>query len=219
MKGIIPFDLSELASYNVNVDGQPEVIWQPLYDYQAYPAAGFTGNLLFFQVPIGQLLGAAIRTLEDTNMRSQGRLPTPKNAALVSVEVFFRPGAAPSVVPGVSALAANINDVDAVHGSRMSLSLRIGDKTYLEESPLGAMPAQFRVDGLAALAGTYAAGTTQAIGYAAFCGPLYQIVPLRLIANQEFAVTVTSPVAVPLPSAVAGRIGVRLGALQYRLAQ
>jgi hypothetical protein len=81
------------------------------------------------------------------------------------------------------------------------------------------MPAQFRIDGLQALAGTFAAGETQVTDYAAFCGPRYQIVPLRLVSNQEFSVFISSPVAVPLPSGVDGRIGVRLIAQRYRLAQ
>jgi hypothetical protein len=215
MKGEIPFDLTTLDTFNVNRDGEPEVIYQPLYDIQAYPLAGFTGDLLFFQTPIGQ----AAKTLEDTNMRSAGRMPTPKNAALVAIEVFFRPAGVPSATGAI--VAANWNDVNAVHGSRMSLTLRIGDKTYLEESPLGVMPMQFRVDGGAALSDTTTAAAARVtkIDYAAFCGPLYQIVPLRLIANQEFSVKITSPVLVPLPSGADGRIGVRLQALQYRLSQ
>ena len=215
MKGIVPFSIDELDGFNVNKDGEPEVIYQPLYHYQAYPAAGFTGPLLFFQTQIG----ATGILLEDTNLRTAGRMPTPKNAALVGIEVFFRPGSTPSATGAI--VAANLNDVNAVHGGRMSLSLRIGDKTYLEEAPLGAMPMQFRVDGIAALSDTTTAAASRVTvqSYAAFCGPAYQLVPMRLIANQEFSVTINSPAAVALPSGVAGTIGVRLAALQYRLAQ
>lgn len=218
-QGVQPFDISTLESFNVNVDGQPEVQQQPLYDYQTYPLAGFAGGLLFFQVAIGQILGAAARTLEDTNMRSQGRMPQYVNAAITAIEVFFRPGGVPSATGAI--VAANWNDVNAVHGSRMSLTLKIGDKPYLEEAPLGAMPAQFRIDGAAALSDTTtaAAARVTTIGYAAFCGPRYQIVPLRLVSNQEFSVTINSPAAVPLPSGVDGRIGVRLICQRYRLAQ
>lgn len=216
MRGVVPFNLSELANYNVNVDGEPEVIWQPLYHYQTYPNAGFTGPMVFFQVQVGN--PAAVQ-LEDTNLRTAGRMPTPKNEAVVGIEVFFRPGNVPFT--SNSSAASNWNDVNAVHGSRMSLSFRIGDKTYLEEAPLGAMPMQFRVDGGAALSDTTTAGATQRskIDYAAFCGPPYLVVPMRLIANQEFAVTINSPAAVALPSGQDGRIGIRLNGMQYRLAQ
>jgi hypothetical protein len=215
MRGVVPFNLEELQSYNVNVDGEPEVIWQPLYHYRTYPNAGFTGPMLFFQEQIGQT-GVS---LEDTNLRTAGRMPTPKNEALVGIEVVFRPGNVPFT--SNSAAQSNWNDVNAVHGGRMSLQLRIGDKIYLEEAPLGAMPMQWRVDGGAALSDTTTAGATQRskIDYAAFCGPAYLLVPLRLIANQEFSVTINSPAAVALPSGVDGRIGIRLNGVQYRLAQ
>lgn len=215
MRGVVPFNLDELSNYNVNVDGEPEVIWQPLYHYQTYPLAGFTGPMLFFQAQVGQA-GVA---LEDTNLRTAGRMPTPKNEALVGIEVVFRPGGVPSATGAI--VAANWNDVNAVHGGRMSLSLRIGDKTYLEEAPLGVMPMQFRVDGGAALSDTTTAAASRVtkIDYAAFCGPPYLLVPLRLIANQEFSVTINAPAAVALPSGVDGRIGVRLNGMQYRLAQ
>ena len=216
MRGVVPFNLEELANYNVNVDGEPEVIWQPLYHYQTYPAAGFTGPLVFFQVAIGNPVGVA---LEDTNLKSAGRMPTPKNQALVAIEVAFFPGGVPSATGAI--VAANWNDVVAVHSGRMSLQLTIGDKTYLQEAPLGTMPMQFRVDGAAALSDTTTAAASRVtkIDYAAFCGPPYLLVPLRLIANQEFNVTINAPAAVALPSGVAGRIGVRLGGMQYRLAQ
>jgi len=215
MKGIVPFSIDDLETFNVNKDGEPEVIYQPLYHYQTYPLAGFTGPLLFFQTNVG----AAGILLEDTNMRTAGRMPTPKNAALVGIEVVFRPGNLP-MAPG-SVTVSNWNDVNAVHGGRMSLSLRIGDKTYLEEAPLGTMPMQWRCDGVAALSDSTTAGAAQRtkIDYAAFCGAPYLLVPMRLIANQEFSVTINSPAAVALPSGVDGKIGVRLAALQYRLAQ
>jgi hypothetical protein len=215
MRGVVPFSIEELDGFNVNKDGEPEAIWQPLYHYQTYAAAGFTQPMLFFQAQIGQP-GV---TLEDTNLRTAGHMPTPKNFAAIGIEVFFRPGNVPGPVEGAAVVSRNWNDVNAVHGSRMSLSLRIGDKTYLEEAPLGVMPMQFRVDGAAALAGTFAAGESQVIDYAAFCGPPYLLVPMRFIANQEFSVTINSPAAVPLPSGVDGRIGVRLNGIQYRLAQ
>lgn len=214
MKGIIPPSIDDLHTFNVNVDGQPEVTWQPLYDYQTYPLAGFTGETVFFQVPIG-----GTKTIEDTNLRSQGRLPTPVNMVITAIEMWFRPG---SVVSATGALVArNWNDVNAFQGGRMSIRFRIGDKDYLNEAPLGVMPAQFRLGGGAALSDTTtaAAARVTVIDYAAMCGPLYQVVPMRLISNQEFLAAVNSPAVVALPSGVDGRFGVRLQGYRYRLAQ
>ena len=87
MRGLTPPSLAQLEQYNVNVDGQPEVIWQPLYDYQVYAAAGFTSQR-FFNVPAGQ----AGKTFDDTNLETAGVLPVPQNMAITSVEVVFFPG-------------------------------------------------------------------------------------------------------------------------------
>lgn len=215
MKGLIAPTLQQLEAYNVNVDGQPEVIWQPIYDYQAYPAAGFTGRLDFFQVPAGQ----GGKTFEDTNMETAALLPVPVNMAITAVEVVFRPA---NVVSATGAIVGlNWNDVNAVQGSRMSLEIVIGSKTYLIEAPLGALPNQFRVAGAAALSDTTTAAAARVtkIDYAVMAGPLYQIVPLRLISQQNFRVSINSPAAVALPSTVAGRIGIRLHGFRYRLAQ
>ena len=60
----------------------------------------------------------------------------------------------------------------------------------------------------------------QQIDYAVFAGAIYNIVPLRLISQQNFRVDlVWSNGAVPLPSGVDGRIGVQLNGFRYRLAQ
>lgn len=215
MRGIIPPGIPDLHNFNVNVDGQPEVTWQPIYDYQVYPAAGFTGETLFFQVPIGQ----GGKTIEDTNLRSQGRMPTPHNMVVTAVEILFRPGAVPSRTGAI--VATNWNDVNAFQGSRMSFRFRIGDKDYLNEAPLGVAPNQFRVAGGAALSDTTTAAASRVtvIDYATMAGPLYQVVPMRLISNQEFVLAINSPAVVALPSTVAGRFGARLQGFRYRLAQ
>ncbi len=41
MQGLRAPSLAQLEQYNVNVEGQPEVVYQPMYDLQVHPAAGF----------------------------------------------------------------------------------------------------------------------------------------------------------------------------------
>lgn len=219
MRGLSIITLDELQRYDVNVEGQPVVTWQPIWDYQAYPNAGFTGQRLFFQEPIG----TNDKTLEDTNLRSQGRLSTPVNMLITGIEAVFWPG----VDPWLSTLVAQdvgdsiANDLYAVHNGEMSFRFQIGDKVWLEEGPLGVFPTQFWLDGFGAVHYTQAAAASATVkgDYASFRGPMYQITPFRLISNQEFSVLVNSPAAIALPSGVDARWGFRLHGYRFSLAQ
>lgn len=214
-RGLIPPNMTDLTSFNVNVEGQPEVQWQPIYDYQAYPNAGFTGETLFFQVPAGQ----AAKTVEDTNMTAQGRLPTPVNMVVTALEIYFTPG---NVISATGAIVArNWNDVNAFNRGRMSFRFRIGDKDYAQEAPLNVLPQVFGLGGGAALSDTTTAAASRVtvIDYARAVGPVYQVVPMRLISNQQFFAAINSPAVVALPSGVDGRFGVRAQGFRFRLAQ
>lgn len=216
MRGLQAPNLQQLEAYNVNVDGQPEVIWQPLFDFQTYPAAGFT-NLRFFNVGAG----SGGKTFDDTNLESPaGSLPVPVNMAITSVEVVFFPGSVQGrEVAGGAVLNQNWNDVQAV-GEAGHISLVIGSKEYLLDGPLGRFPPTFRQAGVAGITGTPAAAAIQGVDYAVWAGPVYNIVPLRLISQQNFRVDVNfANGVVALPSTVDGRIGVRLNGFRYRLAQ
>ncbi len=217
-RGLTAPNLQQLEAFNVNVDGQPEVIWGPLFDTQVYPNAGFT-NLQFFAVPQGQ----AGKTFDDTNMEVAAVLPVPTNMAITSIEIFFFPGNEVHVLGTAAANAAisNWNDVQAVMEAG-HLSLVIGSKEYALDAPLGRFPQTFRIAGAAALsdATTLAAAQNSSIDYAVMAGAAYAIVPLRLISQQQFRVDlVFSNGVVALPSTVDGRIGVRLNGFRYRLAQ
>lgn len=74
------------AKFAVNRPGQIEAIRQPLYDLQAYPAAGAT-SLTFFAVPNGQ----SSKTLSDTNMETAGSLPNPKRFLVLGISLQFFP--------------------------------------------------------------------------------------------------------------------------------
>ncbi len=218
MRGLEAVSIADLEAYDVNVDGQPLVTWQPQWDYQDYPNAGFTGERLFFQIPIGQ----ASKTLEDTSMSGQGRLPTPVNMMVTGIEAVFFSGASPVELAGGVAVTSSIwNDLYAVHNGRLSVKFKIGDKTWLEEAPIGVMPSCFWLDGPAAIHYTQAAAADELakIDYASFRGPPYQVVPFRLISNQQFSLTVNSPAAIALPSGVDGRWGFRLHGYKFALAQ
>lgn len=216
-RGLTAPNLQQLEAYNVNVEGQPEVIWQPLYDIQTYAAAGFT-NQQFFAVPQGQ----AGKTFDDTNMETAAVLPVPINMAITSIEVVFFPGNLINVGGTTALLLAaesNWNDAQAVHEAG-HLSLVIGSKEYALDAPLGRFPQTFRLAGAAALASQTTTLLGQQIDYASFAGAAYAVVPLRLISQQQFRVDlVFSGGVVALPSTNDGRIGVRLNGFRYRLAQ
>lgn len=216
MLGLKAPSLAQLEQYNVNVEGQPEVIYQPIYDFQVYPGAtGFT-ELAFFQVPEGQ----AGKTFDDTNMSITAALPVPINMAVTDVQVWFFPDGVPGRTGLIATTGNNWNDVEAVLAAG-NLQLEIGSKEYLVDAPLMKFPPQGRLAGAAALSDTTTAGAGQGsqIDYSTGAGRIYDIVPLRLISQQNFVVRLRFGTAVPTPSAQDGRIGVALGGFRYRLAQ
>jgi len=218
MRGLQPVSIETLQQYNVNVEGVPDVIWQPIYDYQTYANAGFTGQTLFFQVPKGQ----GGKTIEDTNMGTGGRIPSPVNMLVTGIEAVFFPGQPPAAVSGAAVAITDqmLNDLYAVHNGRMSFRLTIGDQPWLDEAPIGVFPSQFYLDGFSAIHYTQAmaADETAVLAYASFRGPMYQVMPYRLISNQEFVVSVNSPAVIALPSGDDARWGFRLHGYRFRLA-
>lgn len=213
-KGLVPPRVSAAKKYDVNRPGQVEAFYQPLYDFQTYAAAGQT-QLTFFALPVGQ----GGKTLADTNMESAAALPAPKEMLVTGIEVAFFPGPPPAV-HGAQAASTHWNDSWAVFESGW-LDFFIGSKSYLTDAPVGKFSNSFRLGGAAALADatTLAADSQSVIGYSAFVGPLYEITPVKLVANQNFNVTLNWPAVVATPSTVAGRIGIILNGFQYRLSQ
>lgn len=209
-----PPNITALQSYNVNRAGQPEVIWQPLYDYQAYPMVGAT-QLTFFQTPFGQ--GGS--TLGDTNMSAAGQLPRPQEFLITGIQVYFKPGNAVAVAgQAAAAIQENWNDVNDILFGESFLKLFIGSKDYLIDGPLGKFTQCFGITG-----GGWSMGTTTAdmngrwIDYAKHSGRYYSITPVKLPANQNFNVTLNFPTAIA--ASVAGTIGVILDGFLYRLSQ
>ena len=211
-RSVVP--LSEIGKYAVNRPGQQEALYQPLYDYQTYAAAGQT-SLTFFAIPQGQ----GGKTIHDTNMETASALPNPKTFLIQGIEIVFFSGVVPGIF-GAQAAATYLNDVNAVHQSG-HVQLFIGSKPYLDEAPIGVFPPSFRLGGMAALADTTtaAADAQSRIDYATMAGATYSITPFFLPSQQNFKVTVDWPAVVALPSTVAGRIGVRLLGTLYRNSQ
>lgn len=214
MAGRTPPSPDALKRFDVNRPGAVEAIFQPLYDFQAYAAAGQT-QLTFFQDP----QGSNSKTLADTNMESAGQLPAPKEMLVTGIELVFWSGVTPGI-HGAQVAADYWNDVHAVMKSGW-LNFFIGSKSYLTDAPVGKFPASFRLGGVADSSdSTTAAADSQTLTqYATFSSRPYEITPVRLPSNQNFNVTLNWPSAVALPSAVAGRIGVMLQGFQYRLSQ
>lgn len=209
-------DMLNPEQYRVNVNGVMEAISQPLYSYQAYPAAGTAQPLQFFQSqPIGTI------TAEDTNMQLPGQLPAPQSFLVQGIGVDYLPGTATTRF-GAQSANGQLNDVYAIL-RRGVLILTIGSKNYLQEGPLLQLPPRSHINGLAAAADATTAGanlqTFASVGFAD--GPVFTPRPLLIPPSQNFSVTLAWPAgAIAIPSAdVAARIGVQLYGTLYRPAQ
>lgn len=204
--------LQNLRQFDVNVPGGKEAIFQPLYDYQTYAAAGQT-SLNFFQVPKGQ----AGKTIQDTNMDTAGSLPNGKEFLIQAIEVAFFPGADPGLL---QAPAAAVFLEDAYKFSKSGhLQLFIGSKPYLDEAPIGVFGQSFGLEGFAALSDSTTASATgqSVIQYAKPLSNVYQITPVKLTSQQNFQVTMDWAAAIAISADA--RVGVRLLGTLYRNAQ
>jgi hypothetical protein len=229
--------LAELSRFDVNRAGQVEGIRQSLYDYAVYATAGTT-QISFFQTPQGQgatsssgAVAGSPKTLADTNMTMAGSLPAPQNFLLESIEVAFEPGSVntaatftlQNLIAFNAAAAATvggaINDVNAIRQTGY-LNLFIGSKSYLTEAPIGRFPPKAGLQLSAAVASNSATVGELMAASARFGGRPYAVQPpIRLIATQNFSVTLNWPAAVATPSGFNGRIGVILDGYLYRNSQ
>jgi len=209
-----PPNISSLQEYNVNRAGQPEVIWQPLYDYQVYAMAGAT-NMTFFQ----RSVGSAGTTYADTNMSIPGMLPRPQEFLITGIQVYFKPGNAVNRSSVVAATVfENWNDISDIVFGNSFLKLFIGSKDYLIDGPIGKFPPAFGIAGMAAYMGSTTADMNgRGTDYAKAAGRYYSITPVKIPANQNFNVSLNFPVAIA--ASVAGTVGVILDGFLYRLSQ
>lgn len=203
---------AQAARYNAlaPINGK-EAIYQPLYDYLTYAAAG-QASLQFFQTPI-----SGTKTIADTNMDQAGALPAGKEFLVQAIEVAFFPGADPATntAPAASVFAEDVYKF-AKSGH---LQFYVGSKPYLDEAPIGVFGQSFGLEGFAAMADSSTAGATghTAINYAKLASNVYQITPVKLTSQQNFRVTMDWAAAVAISADA--RVGVRLLGTMYRSAQ
>lgn len=197
--------IAEVQKFKVSNARALEAKFQPLYDYQVYPAAG-TAELTFFAVPSGQ----SGKTLNDTNMEIAGSLPSPQSFLTTAIQVCFWPGGLTAAF-GAQAVCQNVNDVSAVARSGR-LEVMVSNKLILGDGPLGIFPPDFRLATSHALTDqtTPGANLLSRVDYAVFAGRTYEVTPFLIESAQAFNVKMKWPILVPLPSVLAGRIGVRL---------
>jgi len=208
--------LTDLQKYNVNRAGQMEVVRQSLYDFQTYTGVSGHTQLTFFQVPQGQ----GGKTKYDTNMEVAGSLPNPKNFFVTSIEILFYPGSLiDTFTVAAAALPQQADDVYTFSKSGW-LDFFIGSKSYLIEAPLGVFPSKNRLNIDSALASNSATVGELKSEYAAMAGQPFILDPgILLVPTQNFNVTLNWPTAVPMPSTVDARVGVRLNGYLYRNSQ
>jgi len=215
-----------IQSHTVGVAGQKDVIWQPLYDAQAYPSAG-QAVFTFFAVPQGQGTssapgaGAVAKTAWDTNIVNNNQLPLGQEFYAIGSETLFFPGvnnststtASFGIEPGLSGSVVGqfINDVYNVGNGGLKV-LTVGtDRKYINDGPLNLFPPATRLAGLAAVAtGNTTLTDTAQVVYAVWSGEPYTLVPIYIQSTQQFTLQITFAAAIPTVSTQIARIIERL---------
>lgn len=181
--GVSPLNARKVAQkYGVNIADTVECIYQPLYEYQTYPAAGQL-NFTFFQTPVGQ----AGNTFADTNMLSAGQIPKGQMQLVtgIQVELYLDP----ADIYDAADQDVFLRDFYSVMRADAFLEFTIGSKPYLRQGPLGKFPQTHRIIADLALAAT-AAAATEGASFAQGAGAVFDIVPLQLVSNQNFSVAI-----------------------------
>lgn len=121
-----------------------EQVGRVLYHIQDYGTAGAL-KFAFF----GKAKGDATNGLGDTNMDTSNGLSAGSRIMLMGMQIALLPGANP-VQQAAASFKSHLNDANAVLMGLSYVTLKIGNKTYVEEGPIGRFPAGF---GLAVGAG------------------------------------------------------------------
>lgn len=215
----------QIAQYRSSLN-QQDVIWNPQYDLQLYPAAG-QGAFTFFGTPIGQGTtsapgGAGAKTIQDTNMVQGSSFPAGNQFLAVGIEFDYFPANNPGFLGagGAAVTGRNTNDLYTV-GKAGIVTLTVQNRIYVQDGPLNKFPSQTNLVGLTALsdATTAGAGLFSQIEYASWGGLAYNIVPILIKETQAFSLAVAFAGLVPTISTQTGRIGARLLGKMIRNAQ
>lgn len=215
-----------IQAHTVGVPGTQDVIWGPLYDAQAYPAAGSL-LLTFFAQPQGQGTssapgaGAVNKTVFDTNMITNNQLSLGNEFYAIGSETLFFPGvnnststtAAFGIEPQVASAGIGefINDIYNVGNGGIKV-LTVGtDRKYINDGPLNLFPPATRLAGFGALSATATTITTIAqYQYAVWSGEPYTLVPIYIQSTQQFTLVVSFAGLIPTPSGQPARMIERL---------
>lgn len=208
--------MADPSQFAVNVPGTYEAISQPLYHYQAYPAAGTANPLTFFAVP-----QTGTVTMEDSNMQLGGQLPAGQKFLIQGVSIDYLPGTAATRF-GAQSANGHVTDFWTVM-RRGVLQLSIGQKIYLTMSTGLSMPMRSGIwaAGAASDQTTAAAAMQTFMSVARAQGDVYKPRPMLIESGQAFQAQIQYPGgAVAIPSAdAAARIGIWLWGTLYRPAQ
>ncbi len=181
------------------------MIYAPLFDSVAYPAAGSL-QLTFFTSPIGQGTTTApgasgTKTLADTNLYSAGQLTKGNEFFMTGQEFTLFPGL--DVGRGTIAFALvgdYANDMQDV-GKSGVVTLQVGsNRQYIQDGPLQLFPPNARLGGFSALGLTTTAATNSVseVTYAIWAGEPYTITPIYIEANQGFQEFIQWPALVTI---------------------
>jgi hypothetical protein len=217
-----------LQAHRVGIPNAKDVIWAPLYDFNAYPSTGPAGNQLsFFAQQQGQGsssapgVGAGVpKGVFDTNMQAPNVLFLGNEFYCIGSETLFFPGVTTSTTTpfgieigrtnATTTIGEFVNDVWAM-GLQGFKQLKVGtDRYYIQDGPLSLFPPCTKMHIAAAVAGYSNTNTGGEIAYGAWGGEAYTIVPVYIQTTQVFTVTYLWPTVLALPSGVGARIGERL---------
>lgn len=215
----------DINNHVVTVAGKQDEIFQPQYDSATY-TSGTTTQITFFSLPIGQGTTTAPgasgpKTLADTNITNAGLLPAGNRFYCTGVELQLFPG----VNPGRGGVADStagyfVNDMYAL-GKSGVLTMTIQQRNYVQEGPCQLFVPSSRLAGFSGSSTnlTTGAATYSEVSYAAWAGAMYHIVPVFIVPNQYFTVSVQWPAAITMPSGQNARLFCRLRGRLIRDAQ
>lgn len=168
-----------LSSHRVGIPGQKDVIWNPQYDTNLYPAAGVAIQALSFfsqqqgagtSYSPGVYYGVGPKTFYDTNLQAPNAFTLGQEFYCIGAEFDLIPGvgskswptigadddnylpAQASTTADVAAFGSFLNDI-WVLANIGYVALKVGtDRFYIQDGPIGKFPPRTRLAFSAAVA-------------------------------------------------------------------
>jgi hypothetical protein len=233
----LPFNPGDMQRYRVTDPNQSTQVWQPLYDFQLYPLAG-QQEFLFFQNGVGSgkttapgAVAGSAKTFADTNMQSNGSLPSGNEFLAQAIEVYFFPGSvttADTYTPAklttdataalLAASVSAVNDVSQFYNEGL-FEFRVLDNVLLRETCLRNFPPSTWIELDSAVATTNATLSLAAFNARPKGDPYFLSTPISLQPTVNFSVKISYPAARALPSGFNARMGIKLWGHMLRASQ